>query len=70
MKRCPECFGQGQPIGNQDFFCLNCDFDTLKSSTFQGVVETRKLSTPRRPRRNTTVAAYHHEKARILGEAG
>lgn len=54
MKRCPECLGQVQPIGNQDFFCLDCDFDTLKSSTFQGVGETKAPSPPPRATRNTT----------------
>lgn len=59
MKRCPECFGQVQPIGNQDFFCLDCDFDTLNPSQFQGVAKTNEslpneASPPRRPRRNTT----------------
>ena len=55
MKRCPECLGQVQSLG-KDFFCLDCDFDTLKPSSFQGVAKTKELSPPRRrprPRRNT-----------------
>ncbi len=53
MKRCPECSSQLQPIG-KDFFCLDCDFDTLKPSSFQGVAKTKEPSPPRRPTRNIT----------------
>ena len=66
MKICPECQSPLKPIG-QDFFCLDCDFDTLKPSNFQGISETivplptrhpiRPLTLrpqPRRPTRNTT----------------
>lgn len=52
MKICPECSSPLHPIG-KDFFCLDCDFDTLKSSSFHGVA-TGELSSPRRRRRNTT----------------
>ena len=53
MKICPECQSPLKPIG-QDFFCLDCDFDTLKSSRFQGVAKTKEPLPPRRPTRNTT----------------
>ena len=52
MKMCPECSGQLSPIG-QDFFCLDCDFDTLKPSRFHGAAKTKASGTPTR-RRNTT----------------
>ena len=51
MKICPECSGQLQPIG-KDFFCLDCDFDTLKPSSFQGVAKTKEPT--RRPTRQST----------------
>ena len=55
---CPECSGSLQPIG-KDFFCLDCDFDTLKSSSFHGVAtgELSSLPSPTSPprrRRDTT----------------
>ena len=53
MKICPECSALLHPIG-QDFFCLDCDFDTLKPSSFQGVAKTKEPSPLRRPTRNTT----------------
>ena len=67
MKICPECQSPLKSIG-QDFFCLDCDFDTLKPSSFQRVAKTKEpLPTrqpirpltlrpppPRRPTRNTT----------------
>ena len=53
MKICPECQSPLKPIG-QDFFCLDCDFDTLKPSSFQGVAKTKEPLPPRRPTRNTT----------------
>ena len=53
-KICPDCSGQLQPIG-KDFFCLDCDFDTLTASSFQGTAKTAEGMPPHRPRqrRNT-----------------
>ena len=53
MKICPECQSPLKPIG-QDFFCLDCDFDTLKPSRFQGIAKTKEPLPPRRSTRNTT----------------
>lgn len=46
MNRCPKCFSDLRPIGG-DFFCLDCDYDTLKPS-FQGTANTQEQ--PRRHR--------------------
>ena len=57
MKICPQCQSPLKTIG-QDFFCLDCDFDTLKPSSFQGTAETKEplqvRRPPRRSRRNIT----------------
>lgn len=54
MKTCPECSGQVQAIG-KDFFCLDCDFDTLTHRSFDGIAATDVPHLPqRRRRRNTT----------------
>ena len=57
MKTCPKCQSPLKPIG-QDFFCLDCDFDTLKPSSFQGTAKTEvplRIHRPtRRPTRNIT----------------
>lgn len=39
MTTCPKCEGPVRPIG-KEFFCLDCDFDTLTPSRHQGVAET------------------------------
>lgn len=54
MKTCPECSGQLRPIGT-DFFCLDCDFDTIKPGRLPGVAGTDLVYPAyRRPRENTT----------------
>ena len=52
MKKCPECQSPLKSIG-QDFFCLDCDFDTLKPSNFQGVAKTKEPLLIRRPTRRS-----------------
>ena len=55
MTRCPECSGQLRPIG-ADFFCLDCDFDTLQSVKNGGVATTASVYPPprrQRPRNRT-----------------
>ena len=50
MNACPQCQSPLKPIG-QDFFCLDCDFDTLNPSNFQGAAETKEPLQVRRPTR-------------------
>ena len=52
MKICPQCQSPLKPIG-QDFFCLDCDFDTLKPSNFQGIAKTKEPLLIRRPTRRS-----------------
>ena len=53
MKIYPKCQSPLKPIG-QGFFCLYCDFDTLKPSSFQGIAKTIELLPTRRPTRQPT----------------
>ena len=55
MTSCPECSGQLRPMG-ADFFCLDCDFDTLQSAKHGGMANTAIVyPSPRRRRpRNRT----------------
>ena len=54
MKTCPQCQSPLNPIG-KDFFCLDCDFDTLKPSSFQGVAKTIVPLPTRQPIRPLTL---------------
>ena len=53
MKICPQCQSPLKTIG-QDFFCLDCDFDTLKPSSFQGTAKTEVPLQIHRPTRRST----------------